>query len=91
MVPMARPGLATVAILNFVGLWNQFLLPVALNSDQRRYVLTQGMASFAGTAGTSIDFGALAAEVVMTVLPVLVVYLVFQRALSGSVSIGTDK
>ena len=27
MLPMARPGLATVAILNFVGLWNQFLLP----------------------------------------------------------------
>ena len=30
MLPMAKPGLATVAILNFVGLWNQFLLPVAL-------------------------------------------------------------
>ena len=91
MVPMARPGLATVAILNFVGLWNQFLLPVALNSEQRKYVLTQGMASFAGTAGYSINFGALFAAVVMVVLPVLVVYLVFQRALSGTIAIGTDK
>lgn len=91
MVPMAMPGLSTVAILNFVGLWNQFLLPVALNTDQHRYVLTQGMASFASQAGYSIDFGALFAAVVMTVLPVLIVYLVFQRALSGSISIGTDK
>jgi N-acetylglucosamine transport system permease protein len=91
MVPMARPGLATIAILNFVGLWNQFLLPVALNTDQHRYVLTQGMASFASQAGYSIDFGALFAAVVMTVLPVLIVYLVFQRALSGSIAIGTDK
>jgi N-acetylglucosamine transport system permease protein len=32
MLPMAKPGLATVAILNFVGLWNQFLLPIALNT-----------------------------------------------------------
>jgi N-acetylglucosamine transport system permease protein len=49
------------------------------------------MASFASQAGYSIDFGALFAAVVMTVLPVLIVYLVFQRALSGSIAIGTDK
>ena len=91
MVPMARPAIATLSILNFVGLWNQFLLPVALNPDQRKYVLTQGMAAFAGTAGYSIDFGALFAAVVMTIVPVLIVYLVFQRALSGSVVIGADK
>jgi N-acetylglucosamine transport system permease protein len=91
MVPMARPAISTLAILNFVGLWNQFLLPVALNPDQSKYVLTQGMAAFAGTAGYSIDFGALFAAVVMTIVPVLIVYLVFQRALSGSVVIGSDK
>jgi N-acetylglucosamine transport system permease protein len=91
MVPMARPAIATLSILNFVGLWNQFLLPVALNPDQSKYVLTQGMAAFAGTAGYSIDFGALFAAVVMTIVPVLIVYLVFQRALSGSVVIGSDK
>ncbi|MCU1525168.1 MAG: carbohydrate transporter permease [Microbacteriaceae bacterium] len=91
MLPMARPGLATVAILNFVGLWNQFLLPVALNSDVRNYVLTQGMASFASQAGYSVDFGALFAGVVITVVPVLIVYLIFQRQLQGSVSQGTNK
>jgi N-acetylglucosamine transport system permease protein len=91
MLPMARPGLATVAILNFVGLWNQFLLPVALNSDVKNYVLTQGMASFASQAGYSVDFGALFAGVVITVVPVLIVYLVFQRQLQGSVSQGTNK
>ena len=91
MLPMARPGLATVAILNFVGLWNQFLLPVALNTNTDNYVLTQGMASFASQAGYSVDFGALFAAVVITVVPVLVVYLVFQRQLQGSVSQGTNK
>ncbi|MET4782748.1 carbohydrate ABC transporter permease [Glaciihabitans sp. UYNi722] len=91
MLPMARPGLATVAILNFVGLWNQFLLPVALNSDVKNYVLTQGMAAFASQAGYSVDFGQLFAGVVMTVIPVLIVYLIFQRQLQGSVSQGTNK
>ncbi|MGG7463630.1 carbohydrate ABC transporter permease [Plantibacter sp. YIM 135347] len=91
MLPMARPGLATVAILNFVGLWNQFLLPVALNSNPQNYVLTQGMASFASQAGYSVDFGALFAASVITVVPVLIVYLIFQRQLQGSVSQGTNK
>jgi N-acetylglucosamine transport system permease protein len=91
MLPMARPGLATVAILNFVGLWNQFLLPIALNTNPDNYVLTQAMASFASQAGYSVDFGALFAAVVITVVPVLIIYLIFQRQLQGSVSRGTSK
>ena len=91
MLPMARPGLATVAILNFVGLWNQFLLPIALNTDPEKYVLTQGMAQFAAQAGYSVDAGALFAAVVITVVPVLIVYMIFQRQLQGSVSQGTNK
>ncbi len=89
MLPMARPGIAAVAIFNFLGLWNQFLLPVALNTDPRRYVLTQGMAEFASQAGYAVDFGALFAAVVITVVPVLIVYIVFQRRLEGTVSQGT--
>jgi N-acetylglucosamine transport system permease protein len=89
MLPMARPGIAAVAIFNFLGLWNQFLLPVALNTDPNRYVLTQGMAEFASQAGYAVDFGALFAAVVMTVVPVLIVYVIFQRRLEGSVSQGT--
>jgi N-acetylglucosamine transport system permease protein len=91
MLPMTKPGLATVAILNFVGLWNQFLLPIALNTDPNNYVLTQGMAQFAAQAGYSVDFGALFAAVVITVIPVLIVYMIFQRQLQGSVSQGTNK
>ncbi|HEY8912516.1 carbohydrate ABC transporter permease [Lacisediminihabitans sp.] len=91
MLPMSRPGLATVAILNFVGLWNQFLLPVALNTDPKNYVLTQGMASFASQAGYSVNFGQLFAGAVMTIVPVFIVYLIFQRQLQGSVSQGASK
>jgi N-acetylglucosamine transport system permease protein len=86
MLPMARPGMASVAIFNFLGLWNQFLLPVALNTKDSNYVLSQGMAKFASQAGYAVDFGALFAAVVITVLPVLAIYIVFQRQLQGSVS-----
>ena len=91
MLPIAKPGLAAVAILNFLGLWNQFLLPVALNTDQAQYVLSQGMAAFASAAGYEVDFGALFAAVIITIAPVLVVYVFFQRQLQGSVTQGTSK
>lgn len=81
-------------------LWNQFLPPIALNTkpsnaDQQRrpsnYVLTQGMAEFESQAGYAVDFGALFAAVVITVAPVLVVYIIFQRQLRGSVVAGAVK
>ncbi|MEV4776713.1 carbohydrate ABC transporter permease [Microbacterium sp. LTA6] len=91
MLPMAKPGLAAVGILNFLGLWNQFLLPVALNPNSSQYVLSQGMAAFASAAGYEVDQGALFAAVIITIVPVLLVYIFFQRQLQGSVSQGTSK
>ena len=90
-LPMAKPGLATVAIMNFLGLWNQFLLPVALNTNRDNYVLSQGLAAFSVSAGYDVNFGAQFAAFVITVTPVLVVYVIFQRQLQGSVSQGTLK
>ena len=49
------------------------------------------MAAFASQAGYAVDFGALFAAVVITVTPVLIVYIIFQRQLQGSVSQGTNK
>ena len=91
MLPMARNGFASVLIFNFLGLWNQFLIPVALNTNTQNYVLSQRMAAFASQAGYAVDFGALFAAVVITVAPVLIVYIIFQRQLQGSVSQGTMK
>jgi N-acetylglucosamine transport system permease protein len=91
MVPMARPGIVAIAIFNFLGLWNQFLLPVALNTNEDNYVLSQGMARFASQAGYAVDFGQLFAAVVITIVPVLVVYIFSQRQLQGSLSQGTLK
>jgi N-acetylglucosamine transport system permease protein len=91
MLPMARPGLASVAIFNFLGLWNQYLLPIALNTNPDNYVLSQGMGRFASQAGYNVDFGSLFAAVVITVVPVLIMYVIFQRQLAGSVTQGTMK
>lgn len=91
MLPMAKPGIAAVAIFNFLGLWNQFLLPVALNTNVKNYVLSQSMANFVSSAGYEVNYGAMFAGVVITVVPVLIAYILFQRQLQGSLSQGTSK
>lgn len=92
MLPMAKPGMASVAILNAVGLWNQYLLAVALNAgDPERRVLSQALGAFAGQTNYATDYGALFAAVMTANVPVLVLYVIFQRQLQGSVSQGTSK
>ncbi|WP_211340873.1 carbohydrate ABC transporter permease [Xylanimonas allomyrinae] len=83
MLPMALPGLASVAVFDFLGLWNGYLLPLVLNPDPERYVLAQGLASLAVTQGYAADYSALFAGLVLTMAPVLVVYVLLHRRLRG--------
>lgn len=91
MLPMAGPGMASVTIFNFLGLWNQFLLPVVLNTDQDKFVLAQGLANLQAQQGYRSDWAAMFASVTITILPVLVVYLIFQRQLQGGIGPSTNK
>lgn len=91
MLPMAKPGMAAIAIFNFLGLWNQYLIPIAINTDQDNYVLSQRMASFVSQAGLRTNYGMMFAGVVITVVPVLIIYVFFQRQLQSSVTGGALK
>ncbi|MGY5766213.1 carbohydrate ABC transporter permease [Brachybacterium sp. DNPG3] len=91
MLPMAKPGLVSVAIFNFLGLWNQYMLPLVLNTDRRNYVLAQGLVNLQAQQGYKVEWGAMFASVVITVIPVLIVYVIFQRQLQGGVGPSTDK
>ena len=91
MLPMAKPGLASVAIFNFLGLWNQFLLPLVLNRDRANHVLAQGLVNLQAQQGYQVDWGGMFASVVITVIPVLIVYVIFQRQLQGGIGPSTDK
>jgi N-acetylglucosamine transport system permease protein len=80
MLPMARPGIVSVALFNFLGLWNQYLLPLVLNQgDKSTAVLTEGLAALVAEQGYASDWSALFAGMIIAMLPVLVVYLAFQR------------
>jgi N-acetylglucosamine transport system permease protein len=91
MLPLARPGMISVGILNFFGLWNQFLLPLVLMRDQEGYVLSQGLTVLAANQGYRSDWSALFAGLVIAILPVLAVYVAFQRRIQDGLSVGALK
>ncbi|WP_407664708.1 carbohydrate ABC transporter permease [Micromonospora tarensis] len=91
MLPMARPGLVAVGIFNFLGLWNQYLLPLVLNPDPDRYVLAQGLAALSVSQGYRSDWSGLFAGLTIAMLPVLVAYVAFQRHIRAGMTAGAVK
>ncbi|MGP3970672.1 carbohydrate ABC transporter permease [Streptomyces sp. 6N223] len=89
MMPMARPGLISIGIFNFLGQWNQFVLPRVLNlGSEDDAVLPQGLAALMVQQGYEGDWGALYAGVTMAMLPVLVVYVTFQHQVQSGLTAG---
>ncbi|MEU4352780.1 carbohydrate ABC transporter permease [Streptomyces sp. NPDC023838] len=91
MLPMARPGLISVGIFNFLGQWNQYMLPTVLNTDPDKRVLSQGLVELATSQGYKGDWSGLMAGLVMAMLPVLAAYIVFQRQVVAGLTAGALK
>jgi N-acetylglucosamine transport system permease protein len=91
MLPMAKPGLIAMGIFNFLGQWNQFLLPLVLMQNEGRYVLSQGLNFLAVQQGYNNDYSALFAAMVIVMVPTLLVYILFQRRLESGLTAGALK
>ncbi|MEU8016077.1 carbohydrate ABC transporter permease [Micromonospora parva] len=92
MLPMARPGLISVAIFNFLSHWNQFLLPqVLLQGDESKWMLAQGLFALSVSQGYAGDYARLFAGLSIAVLPVLAVYVAFQRQVQAGLTAGQLK
>jgi N-acetylglucosamine transport system permease protein len=91
MLPMARPGLVSVGIFNFLFQWNQYVLPIVLmqgEGAEKRWVLAQGLTALAVNEGYRGDFSGLFAGMTIAMVPVLVGYLVFHRQVQSGLAAG---
>ncbi|MBM7551519.1 carbohydrate ABC transporter permease [Thalassobacillus pellis] len=76
-VPLAKPAIATVAIFSFNGAWNDFLGPLLYVNDESLYSLQIGLQVFKGEISTQWNY--LMAGSLMVLLPVIVLFFIFQR------------
>lgn len=96
MLPMAKPGLISVGIFNVLGQWNQYILPAVLmqpqtSADPERYMLTQGLIQLQYQMGYETDLPVLFAGATIAMVPMLVVYLSFQRQIQAGLTSATLK
>lgn len=84
IVPLARPALVTSAILSFIWTWNDFLTQLIYLNDVDRQTAPIGLSSF-GVSGGETALGPLFAMSVLSLLPVLLFFVGFQRLLSSAI------
>jgi raffinose/stachyose/melibiose transport system permease protein len=89
MVPLIRPALATVAIFRFVPIWNDFLFPLVLLRRQEKYTLPVGLTTFFGENAT--NFSAVFAGLVITTLPLIVLFLLATKQIITGLTAGMSK
>jgi multiple sugar transport system permease protein len=87
VMPLLRPVLAVVAINTFLVNWNSFLYPFILTASERMRTVPVGLALYA-QGQYSIDWGSLMAGSVLSVVPVLVVFFVFQKQIVSGLTAG---
>jgi N-acetylglucosamine transport system permease protein len=94
MMPMARSGLVSITIFNIVGQWNQYLLPVVVISGpgaEQKMLLTQGIAQISVSAGYHAQWSTLFAALTLSILPMIIVYAIFQRQIQAGLTAGAIK
>ena len=75
--PMCKNGIASIAIFQFLWAWEDYLWPYLVISDEKKQLLSVGLKMFSGRYST--DYGALFAATVISIIPVLIVYIIFQK------------
>jgi multiple sugar transport system permease protein len=76
---LVTPGIVTVALFSFLASWNEFLAPLIFLNDGSQYTLPLMLVGLRQNAYGVVDYGALQAGVVITIVPVLLLYLFLQR------------
>lgn len=89
ILPLIRPAVATVIVLHAIGIWNELILPTIYLTNQRLYPVTRGLIVFEGVYGS--NWPALAAAVLMLMLPMLVLYMFLQRYIIAGLTEGSVK
>jgi ABC-type maltose transport system permease subunit len=87
--PLTRPALVTVSIYNGLAIWNGFLLPLILIQSPNQRTLPLALWSFQGQY--SVNVPAVLASVVLTTLPILILYVVGRRQLLSGLTAGFSK
>lgn len=91
ILPISKPIISTSIILIFIYGWNQYFWPLLIVNDEKLYTLQLGLAYFKEQNVIETDWGALMAGTTLTMLPVILVFLIFQKKVIQSIAFSGSK
>lgn len=89
MLPLAKPAVSTLIVFQFMKTWNEFLMPLLYLQDEDMRPIPLGLMFFQGAY--TRDIGLIAAGVAISTIPVIIVYLIFQRQFVKGLTAGAVK
>ena len=89
MLPIARPAIATTIVINYISFWNEFLYAVTMITKQKARTLPLAVMFFAGEA--SVDIGMIATGLMVSVTPVIILYLILSEQFIKGMTAGALK
>jgi len=89
VIPMVKPGIGALAIFTFINSWNDYFMQLIMLSESRNYTISLGIATL--QAETSIDMGLLMAGAALASVPIIIVFLIFQKYFTQGITMGAVK
>ncbi|GAB3141541.1 carbohydrate ABC transporter permease [Marisediminicola antarctica] len=90
-LPLAKPGLATATIFTFLACWDEFTIALTLTNSPENRTLPIAIQLFAGQGNNAVQWGLVFAASMIAVVPVIIVFLVFQRYFVQGLTSGAVK
>ena len=89
MFPMIKPGVGACAIFTFINSWNDYFMQLVMLSSNRKMTIALGIATLQGESST--DYGLLMAGAAMASVPIIIVFLIFQKYFTKGITMGAVK
>ena len=91
MLPLASPGLITITIFNFLGIWNEYLLALMLINKTERMTIPLGLYNLKVVQEYAADWTGLFAGFILVLLPTVIVFIILQRRITQGLTVGALK
>ena len=91
MLPLAKPGIATVAIFNFLGYWSEYVAASVLVIDPKKITLPVALYTLQSTTQRMADWTGLFAGMILVLIPIMFLYVTFQNYIVSGMTAGAIK
>jgi len=91
MLPLVKPGLISVSIITVLNIWNEYIFALVLVNDPMKYTIPVAIAVMQGEMQYRTEWGPLFAALIVSMGPVLLFYMIFQRLITEGITAGAVK